>query len=273
MAIPDEGAVPQLAQRLAAYPELWQVVSAQVRQPHFLAHFVATLQPVEIANFAESPAPAQQPAGFLAGVLYFEVALALEPFVDAPQAFVAVFEREAVPSQTKGGVLLAPGAPLAVALRVMAEPIEPGPCSHICLDFYAHVIAVCIDQRNRHQPAGRAAARLGNWLRRKMRKPGPLEQHRMAWDAGELDHIQAFAHYQRARHARAVSDDAQADLDQCVSIAARAQAGRDAPGWAAECLAAAGGTSATTGNQFTMAIGGSPRSIPVFPWIYRINDQ
>jgi hypothetical protein len=48
---PREDSVLPLAQRLAAYPELWQVVYQQVRQPHYLANFVATLQPAAIAIF------------------------------------------------------------------------------------------------------------------------------------------------------------------------------------------------------------------------------
>jgi hypothetical protein len=278
MTAPHENSVLPLAQKLAAYPELWQVVSQQVRQPHYLANIVATLQPISIALFTQIKGEiSSPPLGFLTGVLYFEIALALEPYTMALENLVQIFENEEL--ATEGGALLAPGAPLAVAHRVMAEPIEAGTHSYIVLEFYAHVIAVCNGQRRFARRASRLAAQVKNWLRGKLFRNIPsLEQHRIAWDPDEVDHIQALAHWQRAMHASALglSDSAQVDFAQCASIATAAQARRETLQWPGECLAAvrgAGRAAEGAGGNFTKAIGGSMRSIPVLPWVYRIYRQ
>jgi hypothetical protein len=276
--LPDS--VLPLAQRLAAYPELWQVVYRQAQQPHYLANFVATLQPIAIARFtATERENSTPPLGFLTGVLYFEIALVLDSYTTGIEDLVDVFLNAGLPADAEGGVLLAPGMPLAVARRVMAEPIEAGDHSHIVIDFYAHVIDICNNQRQSARRQSRFTAAVTGWMRRKLsRKVTSLEQHRIVWEPDEVDHIQALAHWQRAIHASSLglSDSARIDFARCASVAAAAQARRATLLWPTECLAATravDGVLDGAGGDFMKALGQYVQSPSLIPFAYNVSRR
>jgi hypothetical protein len=208
--------------------------------------------------------------------LYFEIVLALDPYTTAIEDLIDVIRIVGLPAGREGGALFPPGAPLAVAHRVMAERIETGKHSHIAFDFYAHVIDVCKNQRSssrRHSMLIRAAR---SWLHHKLdRNVLSLEQYRIAWGPDEIDHIQALAHWQRAIHASSLGlpDRGRIDFESCASIATAAQARRETLGWPTECLAAtrAADGAAEPAGDFTKALGEYARSTSLIPFAYKVS--